>query len=184
MKFSFGIITSPKSSSYLKKVIKSIKKQNIPEDKYEIVVVGGNKELNLAIFATSILMKMKRQAGLQEKNLITLNANFENIVYIHDYIKLSKGWYKGFLEFGNDFEVCINKILNYDDTRYRDWTLWTSNENELDNVLSDVNSECLIPYEVTHLSKFMYISGAYWVAKKLMENFPLDENLAWGEEKM
>ena len=183
MKFSFGIITSPKSSSYLKKVIKSIKKQNIPEDKYEIVVVGGNKKFNSSNIRNIDFNEEEKTGGItRKKNLITLNANFENIVYIHDYIKLSKGWYKGFLEFGNDFEVCINKILNYDDTRYRDWTLWTSNENELDNVLSDVNSECLIPYEVTHLSKFMYISGAYWVAKKkFMENFPLDENLAWGE---
>ena len=33
-----------------------------------------------------------------------------------------------------------------------------------------------------YLSKYMYISGAYWVAKKeVMLEFPLDENLCWGE---
>ena len=35
---------------------------------------------------------------------------------------------------------------------------------------------------MTHLSKYMYISGAYWVAKKqIMEEFPLDESLVWGK---
>ena len=42
--------------------------------------------------------------------------------------------------------------------------------------------ECLIPYDIIHLSKYMYISGAYWVAKKdVMLEFPLDENLIWGQ---
>lgn len=44
------------------------------------------------------------------------------------------------------------------------------------------NGECLIPYEMTHLSKYQYISGTYWVAKRdVMLEFPLDENLSWGE---
>ena len=76
----------------------------------------------------------------------------------------------------------MNKILNYDDTRFRDWTLWTENKNKLDQILSKRGSEALIPYKVQHLSNFMYISGAYWVAKKqLMEKFPLNEKLTWGE---
>ena len=44
------------------------------------------------------------------------------------------------------------------------------------------NRECLIPYDMTHLSKYQYISGTYWVAKKdIMLQFPLDENLCWGQ---
>ena len=35
---------------------------------------------------------------------------------------------------------------------------------------------------MTHLSRYMYISGAYWVAKKnIMEEFSLDENRLWGD---
>ena len=44
------------------------------------------------------------------------------------------------------------------------------------------NHEFILPYEEDRLSKFMYINGSYWVAKKhVMEEFPLDENLVWGE---
>jgi hypothetical protein len=40
----------------------------------------------------------------------------------------------------------------------------------------------LLPYENNNLSKYMYISGAYWVAKKkFMLKYPLNEKLLWGE---
>jgi hypothetical protein len=46
------------------------------------------------------------------------------------------------------------------------------------------NKECLIPYTMTHLSRYMYFSGAYWVAKKdVMLEFPLDERLSWGQSE-
>ena len=47
---------------------------------------------------------------------------------------------------------------------------------------SFIGRDCLIPYTVKHLSKYMYISGSYWVAKKyVMMEFPLNENLTWGQ---
>jgi hypothetical protein len=44
------------------------------------------------------------------------------------------------------------------------------------------NNNYLIPYNLKNLSKMMYISGAYWVAKKkfMMENM-LNEKLKWGQ---
>jgi hypothetical protein len=49
----------------------------------------------------------------------------------------------------------------------------------MDNV---VGRECLIPYDISHLTKFMYISGGYFIVKKnIMLEFPLDERLGWGE---
>lgn len=183
MRFSFGIITSSKSSFYLKKVIRSILKQNIPDDNFEIIVVGNqSKVTSKKIRNIEFDENIKPGWITKKKNLVTQNSNFENIVFIHDYLQLSNDWYKGFLKFGNDFDICMNKILNYDNTRFRDWTLWTENKNKLDQILSKRGSETLIPYKVQHLSKFMYISGAYWVAKKqLMEKFPLNEELTWGE---
>lgn len=32
----------------------------------------------------------------QKKNIIVLNAKYENIVLLHDYVKLGDNWYKGF----------------------------------------------------------------------------------------
>ena len=32
----------------------------------------------------------------KKKNIITQNAKYENIVYMHDYIVLDNNWYKGY----------------------------------------------------------------------------------------
>ena len=66
MKFSFGIITSQKARHILK-VIKSIKKQTYLRISMKLLLLEVTKNLPLIIFATSLLMKQKRQAGLQEK---------------------------------------------------------------------------------------------------------------------
>ena len=79
--------------------------------------------------------------------------------------------------------VCMNKIVNPDNTRITDWVIWPHNDNFMDDIVLP-SRECLIPYEMTHLSKYMYISGTYWVAKKeVMKEFPLDESLSWGESE-
>ena len=128
-------------------------------------------------------MKILNLAGLLEKkNIITDKSSFENIVFMHDYLLLHKNWYKGFVNFGNDFEIAMNKILNPDKSRYRDWTLWPHNDSSVDEIIAD--NACLLPYDVSNLSKYMYISGAYWVAKKyVMEEFPLNENFSMGESE-
>lgn len=175
MNFTFGIITSPGSDIFIQQIVDSICEENIPN--YEIIIIGGNTaynsdELKVIPFDES----QKRMWITRKKNLITQNAKYENIVYLHDYVIFLPGWYNGFLKFGNDFEVCMNPILNTDNTRFRDWTLWFPDPNP--------DRQRLLPYDVTDLSKFMYISGAYWIAKKrLMEKFPLDESLSWGDSE-
>jgi hypothetical protein len=81
----------------------------------------------------------------------------------------------------------MDKILNLDDTRYRDWCLWFRDLYSIknDKIYEVINKyETLIPYDMLHLSKYMYISGAYWVAKKhIMLEFPLNEKLSWGESE-
>jgi hypothetical protein len=113
----------------------------------------------------------------KKKNLITQNAKYENIVYLHDYIIFDENWYEGFLKFGDDFHVCMTKIINTDGSRFRDWTLSPFEDNFIRPVFGN---ELLLPYDVTNFSKYMYISGSYWVAKKIiMEIFPLDETRGW-----
>tara|TARA_B100000900_G_scaffold416277_1_gene450954 strand:+ start:31238 stop:31933 length:696 start_codon:yes stop_codon:yes gene_type:complete len=182
MNFSFGIISNGENYNYLNKCIASINTQKIKNS--EIIIVGSiekekiidNKNINFINFDETI----KPGWITKKKNLITENSKFENIVYMHDYLMLHKYWFKGYSRFGNNFEIVMNKMLNPDNTRYRDWTLWPHNDSFVDKVLSD--NECLLPYSVTNLTKYMYISGAYWVAKKyVMEEFPLNEDLSWGE---
>lgn len=181
MNFTFGIISSIASEIYLDDVIKSIEDQEIKN--YEILVIGNNKSniTNKNIKQIFFNELEKKDWITKKKNIITSKAKYENIVFMHDYIKLENDWYKGFLKYGNNFEVCMNKIFTLDNYRYRDWNLLPVNNNKFDQYLNRTK-RCLLPYEIKNLSKYMYISGAYWVAKKeFMQNNPLNEKLSWGE---
>ena len=122
-----------------------------------------------------------------KKNHMTKCAKYENIVFSHDYVTYSEDWYDGYLRYGNDFKVCCNKVINLKNERYMDWMLWPFNGTHLDDIVSGgivsghQDRECLIPYDITNLSKYMYVQGSYWVAKKeIMLKYPLDENKIWG----
>ena len=173
MDFTFGIITSGNNDDFILRIIDDIKKQNIPN--YEIIIVGGlnnfNNEVKHILFDESI----KLNWITKKKNIITNVAKYDNVVYMHDYITLNDDWYTGFLEFGDNFKVCMTKMINFDGTRFRDWTLWFGDKGmeEVNNLFEHVNvskvlenigckwGEFLLPYSVTNLSKFMYFSGAY-----------------------
>lgn len=179
MKFTFGIITEGRSDQFLNQVIDSIEQQNIPE--YEVIIVGNSlvsrKNTKVIPFDESV----KNAWITKKKNLITDNAKYENIVYSHDYVVFEHDWYQGFLEFGEDYKICMTKIVNADYSRFRDWVIWPHNDSITDEIVR-VNRECIIPYDITHLTKHQYISGTYWVAKReVMKEYPLDEKLSWGE---
>ena len=186
MKFSFGIVTSEENKKFLIDTINSIIFQNIEE--YEIIVVGGSDDfLNNFESHKSLINHIEFDENIKDKwitrkkNLIIDNSCFENIVFLHDYVTLDQNWYKGFLEFGDNFQVCTNVINNYDKSRFRDWTLSPNNFLKIDDKLQ-IRMEYLLPYDEESLSKFMYISGAYWVAKKnIMNKYKLNENLTWGQ---
>jgi hypothetical protein len=176
MEFTFGIITTPGKELFVNAIIKSIESLNI--DSYEIIVVGSEKKESFNKTTYIPFDESIKESWItRKKNIITENANYENIVYLHDYIVLCEDWYSGFLNFGNDFDICMTKILNLDNTRYRDWCLWRDDAKKYVK-----ENNYLIPYKIKSLSKMMYISGCYWVAKKhIMEKFPLNEKLSWGQ---
>ena len=181
MDFTFGIITGNGSISHILEIIQDIEKLNIP--KYEVVIVGGSHISHKNVVHVPFDDSIKTGWITRKKNLITENAKYENIVYAHDYITYDDNWYSGFKQFGNDFDVCMTKIINADGTRFRDWLIWPHNDNKMDDIMARQRG-CMIPYHLTHLSRYMYISGAYWVAKKrVMEKHPLDETLCWAESE-
>jgi hypothetical protein len=187
LEFTFGIITNGKNDIFISEIIDSIKIQKIKN--YEIILVGNSKIKGDNIKLIEFNDKDYSKPWItRKKNIITLNSTYSNIVYLHDYIKFCDGWYEGYQEFGNNFNVCTNIIKNLDDTRFRDWTIDPWSYLEVQNIVKRINVNntvslnCLLPYNITHLSKFMYISGSYWIAKKnIMESFPLNEKLYWNE---
>lgn len=179
MNFTFGIVTSGNDDNSVQLVINSIEQLNIPE--YEIIIVG-NSGVSRDRIRIIPFNENERPAWItKKKNLITQYAKYENIVYAHDYIVYCPDWYQGWLQHGDDYKVCMNRILNADGTRYRDWCIWPHNNNFVDGIATRQRG-CLLPYDMTHLSKYLYFSGAYWVGKKdVMTEFPLNESLLWGQ---
>jgi hypothetical protein len=174
--FSFGICSSKETCSYIPRIVSSIKALNIPN--YEIIIIGNvdNIEEDEYVKIIEFDETIKPRWLNKKKNMITENAQYENIVYIHDYNSFDIGWYEGFLKFGNDFKIASSITLNGDGSRYRDWIL-------LWNAIEGVpKMQFILPYTETRLSKYMYINGSYWVAKKyVMEKYPLDKDLVWGQ---
>lgn len=178
MQFTFGIITGGGQEDRINEIITSIESQKIPT--YEIIIIGSCFVKRSRTKIIDFDETVKKLWISKKKNMVAQLALHENIVFLHDYIKLLPGWYSGWQQFGNNFSIGMNQILNYDGTRYRDWTLWAGDVQKLNSGLD--SHECLLPYDISHLTKFMYISGAYWIAKKaVMLEIPFDEKYGWGE---
>jgi|15BtaG_2_1085339.scaffolds.fasta_scaffold00698_8 hypothetical protein len=176
MDFSIGIVTN---TTVNPDIIDSIVSQNIPN--FEIIIVGGENTYNEP-YITHIPFDESILTGwiTRKKNLITYNALYENIVYIHDYYQLEKDWYVGFESIGNEWDVCMTKVINLDNTRFRDWCVW----DDPSMCYPNGKHRIILPTYTYTKVKYMYISGGYWIAKKtFMIDNPLDETLKWGESE-
>jgi hypothetical protein len=165
---------------HLNMVVASIRALGLPRDKYEIIIVGGYEHCGCVHIPFNDSL-MARWWITRKKNMITTAATYENIVYMHDYFALSPGWLKAFE--GLDFKVAMTQIRYRDGRRFRDWCI--------DAMCDDFGRERMLPYDIKHLSKIMYISGGFWVAKRsVMCEFPQDErryandgeDIAWSHQ--
>lgn len=175
MDFTFGICVSEENIGFHDEIIDSIRALKIPNS--EIVFIGDIRCDNTKVDVFIPFDESLRTGWITaKKNVITSFANFENIVFLHDYIRFDKNWYKEFLDFGNNFNVCMNRVVNLDGKRNLDWFIDYQ-------ILTLPNAEQLLPYSNTQrYSKMMYLPGFYWIAKKhVMEEFPLNEDLCWGQ---
>lgn len=182
MKFTFGIITSQSINT---KILNSIYEQSIPE--FEIIIVGGDPLIGYPNL-THIPFNDNEFKYTRKKNIITREAKYNNILYMHDYFYLMDDWYSGFLKFGDDWDICMNKIYNSDNSRFRDWC--ALDDPEINYPYGGIkkgwgsNHRIMLPpynYDKKH---YMYISGGFWIAKKyIMEKEPLNESLDWGESE-
>ena len=182
MEFTFGIITDGSHDDRIAAIVDSIVWQDIPENKYEIIIVGNTNYIpEHPLNIKYIEFDEKAHPGgtawiTRKKNLINKHARFNNVVFMHDYIFLREGWYEGFKVFGDDWNICMNVILNYDGTRYRDWVVWEYQKYNKPIIF--------LPQYTFNRTEDMYISGAYWVSKKnVIADIPFDESLHWGQSE-
>lgn len=182
MNFTFGIITSGSNDTLLEKIVNSIDNQCIPS--YEIIIIGNSNIRLKNCIHVPFDESIKPNWITRKKNIICQMAKYENIVLLHDYIYIMDGWYKGFLEFGNDYQVCINKMIQVNGHRYIDYFL---SPHGLNGPAFDpyIPTRRLLPYDfklTPQLSKLCYISGAYYCIKKALAiKYPLNEKLSWGQ---
>ena len=183
MNFTFGIITNGSEVDRVSEMVRFIEDAVIEDDHdyyTEILIVGGDfpehlEDLRVPIYHVPFGEATKKNWITRKKNLITEAATCENVVYMHDYIKICVGWFKGFRKFGSNWDVAMNPILTLDGSRYRDWVIWDDPDYE------GTPQTALPPYTYNK-TQFMYISGAYWVAKReFMIANPFNEDLSWGQ---
>ena len=177
MDFTFGIITAGNNDDTIQRIIQSIRCQHIPH--FEIIIVGHTSILGEHITTFPFDETVISGWITRKKNMVVEHAAYDNIVLMHDYVMLDNDWYRGFVQYGSNFDICVTKIKNKDGRRYRDYCFFPYHMEE------PYVSNALIPYEYessTLLSKLMYISGAYYIIKKhIALQYPLDERLCWGQ---
>lgn len=172
MNFTFGIVTGGGQLDFINQIIDSIEAENIPE--YEIIVVGSFPWIRKNTITLQFPEHVVPMWITKKKNIIGEIAKYENIVFLHDYIKLEKGWYEGFIKFQQEqpeWDVCMCKMLEMNGDRAMDW-MGLPNDRIYGNVL--------FPYEYCN-PRGMYVPGNYFVVKKdFFQKNPLDEQRIWG----
>ncbi|MTC45750.1 hypothetical protein GKR71_07785 [Providencia sp. wls1922] len=175
--WTFGIITAGKRNDYIKKIVSSIEKQNIPN--YEIIICGNTSRIELDYKSNIHLVEFKEQDDLgwitRKKNIIIEKSSFKNICILHDRYVLSDSWYSGFLDYGGDFDV-ISLPQTYND---RQLPYWVENSANINN-----------PYDINEIknekywSKNLYMPGGANVFKKsIAESNKYNENLYWQQKE-
>ena len=194
--WSFCIVTAPNNHKVLSTCIDKIVSEFKDDNNFEIIVVGNTSlsqekkysnvrflEFSEEIFSPSIRnikkviveKKLKRffyktGAISHKKNLAAKNARFDKLCIMHDYVGLEANWLSEFKKFGDQWQICVNPILDIDGKRHRDWMSW-----DYPGV-----GPGLLPYDA--YTKYMYISGTYFCVKRefFIEN-QLNEKHFWGE---
>lgn len=182
MNWTFGIITDGQQDHLLKQSIDSIQRE-VPHA--QLIVVGGSnqwqgmvKDYHFIDFDDS-QHEFRKGWITRKKNLVAQAASYDNLCILHDYIALGDGWYEGVVDFGGGWLTCMHRILNTDNTRYRDWCM-ISNDAEMSPRIDQQPSPqflgSLLNYNNNTWGRWQYLSGAYFCVKRqTIIDVPFDE---------
>lgn len=156
-------------------IVHSIDIQNIP--RYEVIFVTENKDFKYERDKVRVecVESDKLNHITYKKNLGARVALYENLCILHDYIALGHVWYLYFSEFGNQWDVAVCKHVNTNGNRFSDWCVphhpfYKKTQN-------------MAPYD-TPFTKYHVIMGtSFCVKKKVLLEYPFDEELVWGQEE-
>jgi hypothetical protein len=180
-KWTFGIVTNGQKNDWVKELIHSIEKQNIPN--YEILISGPNpyekddtnENNHFKLVGDVTLQNDIRPPLCHKKNRIIEQASFNNICIMHDRYLLPDNWFEQMKNYGNYFEALCLKTHNPQGQRFGvDWMKFDpsiSGRRHLNRALlyNEWHKDAIIP------------GGSFIIKKNLFENFMLDERLHWDE---
>lgn len=171
--WTVGYITAGPDDVLLQCSIASARRE-LPDA--QIIVVGGDGNLDCDLH---VPFDESEKSGwiTKKKNLIAKHADHENLVMLHDYIAFEPGWLKGADDFGYDWMTCMHRIINTDDSRYRDWCVIYNDawmEPRIDHQLppNGMGDGRRMHYDTKGHERWQYYSGAYFCVKRdvLLEN--------------
>ena len=131
MDISFVIITAGRKPRHIKRLLNSIKKQNIQN--FESIIVGDTKDLNINPFHIVKIIEKKEAAIKGElgvmRNAGCRAAKFDNIVILDDDLLLTEFWYSNLVKFKKEYDILTCQIRVPDGGRYWDHACYQSPKN-------------------------------------------------------
>jgi len=161
---SFCIITDGRDPDLLRMELESIHSQNIP--KYEIIICGNT--INVAGLINSIIYfpEAAHEGRLGAmRNRACRQARGKILVVSDDDMRFESNWYKGLIEYGNNFDVLCGRLINPDGSRYWDWATH-----------GGPHGHRLLRYDET--DDHIYVTGGLCVMKRYVF-----ENVQWDETR-
>ncbi len=117
--YSFCLITNGKKPAKLARTIESIRALKIPA--FEILV-AGEVPAGLGDVTVVPMADAARGGRLGEmRNALVRRARYEHCVVSDDDMVFHDDYYRGLVEFGEDYDVLCVRLLNPDGTRFWDW---------------------------------------------------------------
>ena len=174
--WSFGIISNGQNESGIKRLITSIRVQEIVN--YEILICGpiiSGLDDNSIHYISDVQQTDIRAPISKKKNKLVQHLKYANIVILHDRFQLPEDWFKNILEYHESFEVlCVPNLNRRSKGRMNDWMYFKglpSNRWAMSRLENSYNK-----------NSWNYLPGGLIIAKKfVLESVPLNENLFWGE---
>lgn len=173
MNFSFGICTEYDDLPRLYDIIHSIEELDIPN--CEILLVGGNTNRPDISSEKLPILQFEHSGWITEKkNFIAAASLYENLVVFHDYFKFDPLWFRAYLKFGYEWDICSNPQYLIDGNRHAtDWIMWDH---------PDYPKYHSFDYKDWTKTKYQYISGGYFLVKRsFLEANPFNETLTPGD---
>ncbi|MCL5097844.1 MAG: glycosyltransferase [Candidatus Omnitrophica bacterium] len=165
---SFCIITGGQRPELIRRVIASIRAQDIPV--FEIIVAGQYRsETGIRYVPGEKEARECRRGAL--RNLGAAQARFEHIVFLDDDCLLAPDWFRSLATCAFNVDLLTFQMRCVDGTRY--WDYATVGGPRGQRILDESESE----------DEFVYATaGAVLIRKAVLETVPWDSQTVFGED--